>query len=238
MSSEKLPKRKKIDFKSPKLPLIIFIIIFVAVTVVLTVLFWPFIKDLRNPEYRENFSLWVKELGFKGWFILLGLQILQIVVSFIPGGPVELIAGAAYGAWGGLGICLAGCVFSASLIFFTVKKFGLPLVKRFFGEENIKTWGFLKDVRKTTMVVFIVFIIPGTPKDMLTWLGPLSGLSLLQFVVISTFARTPAILCTTIMGDSMIQGNWIVFLMLFFFTALIGMLGILFKDKIVKKFSK
>jgi uncharacterized membrane protein YdjX (TVP38/TMEM64 family) len=118
-----------------------------------------------------------------------------------------------------------------------VKKSGLPLLRRFFGETNISAWKFLGDSTKTARVVFILFLIPGTPKDLLTWLAPLSRLSLLRFVVISGLARIPAMLSSTIMGDSMIRGNWVMFLIIFSVTALIGLGGIQFRDKIVSRFS-
>jgi uncharacterized membrane protein YdjX (TVP38/TMEM64 family) len=218
--------------KKPGKALVILVIVFCAAAVILTVVFWPFIRELKDPVYREKFSAWVKGLGVKGVLILLGLQILQIVVAVIPGGPVELIAGAAYGALGGLAICAAGCVIATSLIFLTVNRFGRSLVVRFFGEENIGSWKFLKDPEKTARAVFIVFLIPGMPKDMLTWFAPLSGLPMPLFTGISTFARLPAVLSTTVMGDSAISGNWVLTAAMFAVTAVLGLAGLYLKDKV------
>jgi uncharacterized membrane protein YdjX (TVP38/TMEM64 family) len=219
-------------------PLLVFSILLVLTSAGLTLLFWPLIRELNDPAYREAFSAWVAGLGPGGIFILLGLQIFQIIVAIIPGGPVELIAGAAYGAWAGFGICAAGCVIASSLVFITVKKFGLPLLRRFFGEKKIKHWKFLEDAKKTAMVIFVLFLVPGMPKDILTWFAPLSRLSLARFVIISLVARTPAILSSTMMGDSMIQGNWVMVLVIFLVIGLAGLAGIQFRDKIVRAFSR
>jgi uncharacterized membrane protein YdjX (TVP38/TMEM64 family) len=224
--------------KKSRRPFLVFGILVVLTTAGFTILFWPLIRELNDPAYREAFSAWVTGLGPGGIFILLGLQILQIVVAVIPGGPVEIIAGAAYGAWAGLGICAAGCVIASSLVFITVKKFGLPLLRRFFGDKKIKRWKFLEDAKKTAMVVFILFLVPGIPKDILTWFAPLSRLSLARFVIISVVARTPAILASAMMGDSMIQGNWVMVLVIFLVIGLAGLGGIQFRDKIVKKVSR
>ena len=215
---------------------IIFLILFLLLTGALGLIFWPLIKNLQNPEYREMFSAWVAGLGFKGVLILFGFQVLQIVVAVIPGGPVELIAGAAYGAWGGLLILELGCAVATVLIFSLVRKFGLPLVRRFFGDDAINTWGFLKDEKKTAMVTFILFLIPGVPKDTLTYLAPLSRLSLVQFTLISVIARFPAMFMSVVMGDAAIQGKWGMFFLLFGITALVGILGIQFRDRIIRKF--
>jgi len=206
-------------------------------TCILGLLFWPLIKNLQSPEYREKFSAWVTGLGIWGVLVLLGIQILQIVVSVIPGGPTQLIAGAAYGPWGGLLILEAGCAIATMLVFFLVRRFGLPLVKRFFGADAINTWGFLKDEKKTAMVTFILFLIPGVPKDTLTYLVPLSRLSLVQFTLISVFARFPAMFMSVVMGDAAMQGKWVMFIVLIAITAVVGILGIQFRDRIIQRFS-
>ena len=224
--------------KQNRRPFLVFGILVVLITAGLMVFFWPLIRELNDPAYREAFSARVAGLGPGGIFILLGLQILQIIVAVIPGGPVELIAGAAYGAWAGLGICAAGCVIASSLVFIAVRKFGLPLLRRFFGEKKIKHWKFLEDSKKTAMAVFILFLVPGMPKDILTWFAPLCRLSLARFVIISVVARTPAMLSSTMMGDSMIQGEWVMALIIFLVIGLAGLGGIQFRDKIVTMFSR
>jgi len=223
--------------KNHRRRLVIFLICFLLFTGLLALIFWPLIKDLQNPEYREWFSAWVAGLGFKGVLVLFGLQMLQIIVAVIPGGPMQLIAGAAYGTWGGLLILMAGCAAATAVVFFLVRKFGQPLIIRFFGSDVINSWGFLRDEKKTALVAFILFLIPGTPKDTLTYLAPLSRLSLVQFTLISVFARFPAMLSSTMMGDAVMQGNWVMFLAVFVLTAVIGILGIQFRDSIVKRFS-
>ena len=216
---------------------IIFLLVFLLLTGVLGFVFWPLIKNLQDSEYREMFTVWVEGLGYKGILILFGLQILQVVVAVIPGGPVELIAGAAYGVWKGLFILEAGCAAATVIIFLVVRKFGKPLVIRFFGTDVANTWGILKDEKKTAFVTFIIFLIPGTPKDTLSYLVPLTKLSLVQFTIISVFARFPAMLSTTIMGDAVIQGNRLIFFLIFGLTALIGILGIQFRERIIRRFS-
>ena len=215
-----------------RLRLIILVSVFMACTLAVTIIFWPFIRELRNPQYRQNFTLWVESNGFAGVLVLLGIQILQIVIAVIPGGPVQIIAGAAYGTFGGLAILLCGCLIASSVIFLAVRKFGLPFLHRFFGEKELGKWMFLKDSRKTARLVFILYLIPGTPKDLLTWLCPLTNLSLPVFVILSTLARIPAILSSVIMGDSVIRGKWLLSLSMFIITAVIGFSGMWLKDRI------
>jgi uncharacterized membrane protein YdjX (TVP38/TMEM64 family) len=211
---------------------IIFIILLVVLSLILYMLFRPFISQLRLPEYREKFSGWIKTLGFRGILIFLGIQILQIIVAVIPGGPMELIAGAAYGALGGAALCLLGSLAASTAIFLVVRRFGAPLVVRFFGRELTAKYAFLGDTRNLSLVVFLLFLIPGIPKDTLTYIVPLGNIKLSRFIIISHFARIPAILTTTILGDSMIRGNWIMITIFFLIIAAMGVLGLLYGERL------
>jgi uncharacterized membrane protein YdjX (TVP38/TMEM64 family) len=212
---------------------VVFLILFAAATAFLAILAWPFIKKLEDPLYRERFGAWISALGPRGVLILLGIQVLQVVIAVIPGEPVEILAGAAYGALGGLGICLSGCAAASALVFILVKKFGAPLVTRLFGEKNSRAYAFLQDTPRISRAVFILFLIPGTPKDLLTYIVPLSKLGLVRFIFISAFARIPSIVSSTMMGDSMIQGNRRLLLVIFGITAVTGLLGFYFKERVI-----
>ena len=218
-----------------KVRLILLLAVFAVLTITITIIFWPFIKNLRNPEYIENFSNWIQSKGFAGIAVLFGIQVMQVVVAVFPGGPVQVVAGMAYGAIGGLAIIISGVIVSSTIIFILVRKFGQPLLRRFFGEEEINKWKFLQDTKKVARVVFILFLIPGMPKDLLAWLTPLTGLSLPMFVVLCTVARIPAILSSTIMGGSLTEGKWILTISIFLGVATAGFLGMWFRDRITKK---
>jgi uncharacterized membrane protein YdjX (TVP38/TMEM64 family) len=214
------------------------IILFVVLSVIFCVFFGPFFHKLSEEAYRQRFSGWIAELGIKGVLILLGIQMLQIVIVFIPGGPVELLAGAAYGGLGGLAICLAGCAAATALIFSVVRKFGSPFIDLFFSRKKTTKYAFLRDTRRLSLVVFMLFLIPGVPKDLLTYIVPLSGIGLARFVLISCLARTPAIFASTLMGASMIEGRWLLFLLIFLPIAAAGVLGLLFGERITGFFRK
>jgi uncharacterized membrane protein YdjX (TVP38/TMEM64 family) len=216
--------------KSARLTVIV-IAILIIITAGLCALFWPFFSRLGLAEYREAFSDWIKALGFRGILILLGLQVLQIIVAIIPGGPVEILAGAAYGVLGGLAICILGCLFASTAIFLAVRKFGAPLVIRFFGKKLTDTYAFLADTKKLSLAIFLLFLIPGLPKDTLAYIAPLSKIRLSRFIILSNFARIPAILASAMLGDSMVKGNWILVVVFFLIIAAAGILGVLYGEK-------
>ncbi|MEM1483976.1 VTT domain-containing protein [Oscillospiraceae bacterium PP1C4] len=205
---------------------------------ILSALCMPFFSRLSDPTFREELQIWIHSLGFQGWLILLGIQMLQIVIAFIPGEPVELLAGVLYGAWGGLATCLLGTLLASTAIFFTVRMFGYPLVVGIFGKEKLNQFKFLNNAEKVAAVTFILFLIPGTPKDMLTYLAGVSRIKPAQFLLISTFARIPSVITSTLMGATMSRGNWGMTVLLFLLTAAIGLIGIFYKEKFMQRIHK
>jgi uncharacterized membrane protein YdjX (TVP38/TMEM64 family) len=233
---------------------IIFLIAFIIATVLIGVWLWPFIARLRLPEYREQFSGWVNTMGIKGVLIVFGIQVLQIIVAVIPGGSVQILAGAAYGTLGGFAICILGCLTATAVIFLVVRKFGAPLVNRLFSPKQTGRYSFLKEPvgfqepvgfkessgfqksRKLSLILFLIFLIPGTPKDALTYIASLQDIKLSRFILITTVARSPAILMSTMLGSSVLQGNMVLIVLLFLIIAATGIPGLLYGEKIIGRF--
>lgn len=213
--------------------IIIYCILFVILVAGITVLLFPYFEKLSEPQAQRTIQLWVDKMGLLGFFAILGIQLLQVIIAFIPGEPVELLSGALYGAFGGLLICLLGCVIASTIIFMLSKRLGKKLLNILFGEEKVHTWKWLQDSKKCTTVTFILFLIPGTPKDMLTYIVGVTDMGVGKFIGISTLARIPSILSSTLIGSTMRQGKWEISLIAFFITGIIGIIGIRFQDKII-----
>jgi len=199
-----------------------------------TLLLMPWFRQLSDPAAQQALQEWIHSLGMAGWLFTLCIQILQIIVAFIPGEPVELLAGVLYGTWGGLATCLLGVLLASSTIFFSVRRFGYKLIRRLFGEDKLKEFDFLSNTEKVEAVTFVLFLIPGTPKDMLTYLAGVSRIKAADFLFISTFARIPSIITSTMMGATVSRGNWKLALVAFLLTAAIGFFGIFYKKKIME----
>ena len=233
MNSEK----KKINIKEllkSSVPIIIFLLLMVA----LTIIFWPYVEMLGTEEGRESFKNWVQNLGFGGWLITLGIQLLQIFVAFIPGEPVEIMLGVVWGPWLGTFTCLLGIFIGTLTIFLLVRKLGMKFVKKVVGTDDLTKYKFLSDKNKVELTVFILFFIPGTPKDALTYIAPIAPIHPLKYILIATFARIPSVITSTILGDSIIEGNYLTAIIVFIITALISIFGIIFGNKYVERRQK
>ncbi|AEG60317.1 VTT domain-containing protein [Desulforamulus ruminis] len=213
--------------------LIMAVVVFVMAMLALTWLALPYIRLLSEPETQQEFTDWVTSLGLWGGLVFLGIQILQVIVAFIPGEPVELLAGVLYGGWGGLLISLMGCMVASSFIFLLTKKWGVTLLTKLFPQKKIAKFAFLNNSRQLETVVFILFLLPGTPKDMLTYIVGTTPMRLSRFLFISTLARIPSIVSSTFIGATLWQGEWDVSLLFLAVTTLAGLAGIVYKDRLV-----
>ena len=152
----------------------------IAVFVILTLLIaWfvgrPLIHYIQEPE---KFRAWVDSAGAMSRVYFLGIQILQVVVAIIPGEPIEMGAGYAFGAVEGTLLCMAGTIIGSMLVYFFVRRFGVKAVEIFFPIEKIENLRFLNTAKKRDALMFLLVFIPGTPKDLLAYFAPTVDLAL------------------------------------------------------------
>lgn len=209
--------------------LLVFLIILVLLTLLFTRYFAPYLRS------SEEFRVFLEAFGWKGRFILLGLQFLQVIIAFIPGEVVELGAGYAYGAVEGTLICLAGVAASSSLIFLLTKKVGIGLVEMFISREKISELRFINSEYKLKRLVFLLFFIPGTPKDVLTYFVGLTELRLSQFLSLTLIARIPSVVSSTICGQMLGSRDYLTAAIVYAVTGAVSILGYCLYNRFIKK---
>lgn len=146
-----------------------------------------------------------------------------------------------YGAIGGLIIVFLGAFVSSFIIFFAVRKFGRNFIYAFVSKEKIEKIEQSKifsNQRRLDLILFVLFLIPGTPKDLLVYIGGLLPIKPMKFLLISTFARFPSIVSSTIAGSNLIAGNWAVVIATYLITFLIAALIIYMFNKNEKAYIK
>lgn len=207
------------------------IVLAAAAVAALCVWLIPLVWSLRQPENQAAFEEFVGSLGVFGILLMLGIQVLQIVVAVIPGEPIELIMGLMYGTWGGLALTLTGILTGSTIIYFCMKRFGTGFASKFVDTNGFKKFRFLNNPAKRDSFIFLLFFIPGTPKDVLTYFAPLTGIPFGRFITISTLARIPSVVTSTLVGSSVSKGEFLKSLIVFAITGVVGIAGILINNK-------
>ena len=97
--------------------------------------------------------------------------------------------------------------------------------------ENSKLFTHPKQIE---YIMLILFLLPGTPKDLLTYLAGLLPIKPSRFIVIATLARLPSIISSTYAGATLINGNWKIGLLMYVGIFVVVGIAIL----LAKKFDK
>lgn len=186
----------------------------------------------------KEFSAWIRSHGIWGYLVYIGITILQIIVTVIPGGPLELAGGYAFGAFWGTVLFLIGAFIGSLISFGLVRKFGRDFVESQFSKKQIKKLDFLQDEEKLNFIFMVLFIIPGCPKDLLCYVAGLTRMKLSAFVVIATLGRLPAVIGTAVGGQAIESGNYTVAIVAFAATAVVSLMGLLVYQAIISRKNK
>lgn len=197
----------------------------------LTVFIWRWLDSFSQEDFRD----YIQSFGVLGWLVLLGLQVLQVFIALIPGELLESAAGFAFGPLLGTVICYAGLALGSTMIFLLVRKFGVKLVEVFVSREKINQLRFINTEKKRNSLVFLLFFIPGTPKDLFTYFVGLTDMKLSSFLIISLIARIPSVLSSTFGGHMLGEGKYLGAILLYGITAAVSIAGMLIYRKILKR---
>ena len=198
--------------------------------------FWfvgrPMVRLASQPE---RFRQWVDSHGLWGGLAFVGMMVVQVVVAIIPGEPLEIGAGYAFGFWKGTLLCLIAIAIGSALVFLLVRKFGTMLVEVFCSREKIQSLRFLHQSRKRDILIFLILFIPGTPKDLLSYFAGLTDIPLGRWLLIATVARIPSVVTSTVGGNAIGEENYLFAILVFAGTLAISGLGLLIYNRLSRR---
>lgn len=234
--------KKESNIKITPFKITMFILVIGILSYAIYYLF-PVMKNIATPEGKLEFKETITNSGIAGIFMLFVLQFAQIFLVILPGEPLEILAGMCYGSVGGTIFILVSVFAITSSIFFLVRKFKKKFVYEFFSKEKIdkiEKSKIFNNPKKVELILFVLFFIPGTPKDLMVYLGGLLPIKPLRFILISTFARLPSIISSTLAGSNIMKENWSSILVIYLvtFALAIGvfiLINIFDKDKETEK---
>ena len=195
----------------------------------------PMVKHAKDPE---AFRTWIDSMGIWGRIAFIGMNILQVLVAVIPGGPLEVAGGYAFGHFEAMILCTIGMGIGSALVFLLVRYFGYKLVEAFFPVEKINELKFLKSTKSRDILILLLFLIPGTPKDLVAYFCGLTEIKFSTFILIATFARIPGIWGSTAGGSAMGDKSYVAALIIMAIVFACTVIGVLIYSLIVKKHGK
>jgi uncharacterized membrane protein YdjX (TVP38/TMEM64 family) len=157
-----------------------------------------------NPRKLGEF---IASFGSLAAFIFVLVQILQVVAAPIPGEITGLVGGFLFGkVWGSI-LSTVGLTLGSVLAFWVARKFGMRLVEKVVKKHYIDKFNFFV-THKGLYITFVMFLLPGFPKDALCYFLGLTRLRFLDFLLMNLFGRFPGTLILTMQGSAVRTEHW------------------------------
>ena len=195
----------------------------IAVMTGLTLALWkPLINFIEDPD---SLALWIEEAGIWGPIIFMLLNTVQVLLAIIPGGPFEVAAGALFGPFAGALMCDIAMTAGGMITFFFVRKFGMKFIELFVDRKEIESVKFLHTNERYTALLFLFFLLPGTPKDLMCYVAGLTDLNWTTWLLINFVGRFPAILLSALSGSALGEQKYGIFAAAFAVIIVLYVLG-------------
>ena len=222
--------------KTRILKLVMFVVALV-ICIGATIYLFPVMRNLSTVEGQVAFKQKVENSGVLGLISLFALEVAQIFLFIIPGEPIEILAGLCYGGLCGTVFIMISAAIISAFIYLLVHKLGREFIYEFVKPEKIEKIEkskLFQNPQTIRYIIFILFFIPGTPKDLLTYIAALLPIKPTEFILISTLARFPSVISSTLAGASLLKGNWKLSLIIYGVTFAIVAVVVLIMRKLDK----
>lgn len=157
------------------------------------------IKVYHLYQDHQEFKKVISSFGAYAPLAYILLQVLQVVIAPIPGGAIEFLGGVLFGVKAGFIYSMIGLLIGSWIAFSLARIFEKIAVEKFVSEQTRKKFDYLVE-HEGVILSFILFLLPGFPKDALCYILGLTPMHLGIFLIISTIGRIPGTLIATLQG--------------------------------------
>lgn len=180
----------------------------------------------------ERLKAWIKSGRILAPLLFAGLQALQVAVFIIPGEVPQIAGGYLFGIWDGILLSIAGITAGSIISFYLARILGVPFIHSIFKPEQVKKTEQLIISPRSKLAFFLLFLIPGIPKDILCYIAGLSPMKIYTFLIISTAGRLPGIIGSVLMGDAAAGKRWIFAGIIFTVAVILFFTGFIYREKL------
>lgn len=189
-----------------------------------------FKKELSNDELSEQ----LKEFGWRGYIVIAALATLQVVCTFLPAEPIQVLGGFTFGFPVGLLCCMIGVLLGNTLIYMLQNIFGDRLRSFFVKKLNLDTEKIARS-SKVTLIIFILYFLPAIPYGMICFLAASMGMSYRRYIIVTSLGALPSVCIGVGLGYMAITSNEIISLCVFAALILLVIVMICKRDLLFSK---
>lgn len=186
----------------------------------------------------EKVKKFILSYGRYSTLAFLVMQIAQVIVFFIPGEIVQIAGGYVFGTFYGSLISVIGITIGSVGAFFLSNFLGKPFIEKITAKNNASKFRKFLKSENAAAAIFLIYLIPGLPKDILAYLCGASGVSGKKFIIYSTMGRLPGIFVSAYFGNKLTEGNVLHLAIIAVVMIILFIIGTLKGEKILKNIIK
>ncbi|MDD6191258.1 MAG: VTT domain-containing protein [Firmicutes bacterium] len=232
---KKEKKRRIFKKVSAVVKLVLLIIILIGIPVYVNFFQHDLIERFSN---LREIEMTLMEYRAESVLLYLTAQIIQIVICIIPGQELQFAAGYMYGFWLGYLLSLVGAALGSVITYYLAKILGHDAMHMFFGEEKINETLEKIQGKKGIAAIFLIYLIPGVPKDLCNYVAGLSEIRLSRFLIVSLIGRSPGMMGSLLIGNQLMNGQYTSAVIIGVVAIVLCLLGIIFRKKVMDVFDK
>lgn len=210
--------------------------VFLVAVVVLAIVFRQNLTAFFTSP--EDVQAWVAGYGLLAPLIFVGVQVFQVVIFIVPGEVPQIAAGYLFGSVLGTIYSLIGILIGSVIDFWLARLLGRTFVEGVFGSEKVAQFDSFSQSKGPQTAFFLLFVIPGIPKDILVYVAGISPLKFWTFLLVSMAGRLPGILGSAVVGNSAAQERWVLGGVIFGVALILFTLGVIFRGRLQKLVTK
>ena len=209
------------------------LVVFIILLVFLTVKFAPQVTHLiKKPD---RFRSLLTSYGPVSVFVFIFFQFIQVIIAAIPGELVQLAGGFVYGTFWGTVYSMVGILLGSFCAFFIARLVGYKVVKLLVSPKDLEKFDFLIESPKSEIIMFLLFLIPGIPKDILVYIAGFTPIKPAKFFTVFTAARFPSMLVASFIGANIQERDYLPVIVVSVIACICFVIGYLYKEKIIER---
>ena len=167
------------------------------------------------------------------FLLIIGLQIIQVVVCILPGQPIQFAASYMFGVGIGYLLSIIGAVIGTAISFSLAKALGSEAMHIIFGEKKLRDYQRRLNSSRGLLMTFLIYLIPGVPKDLVSYAAGISEMRFRPFVIAATVGRSPAMLGSLLVGHFFGKKNYTAMIILSAAVVILIIVCIIKRDKLI-----
>jgi len=166
----------------------------------------PFLRHVLTDQ--ERLKAWIASYGTYAAVVFVAVQFVQVLIFFIPGEVTQFAGGYIFGTWQGLLFSYLGITLGSVTAFFLARLFEHAAIDLLVDRQTLRRFNRFVYGKSGFWPMFLLFLLPGIPKDLLCYIAGLTPMHVVTFLLISTVGRFPGVMLSSLFGKGVAARDW------------------------------